>query len=1800
MKKEWARVLGSTLSIAMIATSFAGMAPANTMTTEAADKGVQAQLYVSTNGNDKNDGTKKHPFATVERARKAVDKINDDMTGDIIVNIGAGEYYVDDTVKFSEADSGTNGYQVIYRSEDGIGKAELNGGVLVKDWQETTKADMKMGLDESLVGKVYKTQLDPKKFDFNALYVNDEKATMARTRNYKHDERFPAQRGEYMYSAGGGMRDLIWKNGDLDQKAIDGMVAAQERGEEEIAQLYVWDGGDWDWFTNTLPINGIDASQRKVWATEYPDQPERNRTKYPIQSGARYYLQGNLAFLDIEGEYHYNKTTGELYYYPKKGEEDLNAQSVLVPTVQEIFRFEGSDKPKIKDWGNEPDMNKQVSNITIDGLVMKNTEYTNYFTSGWNYSDAGGGIWKHAPEAEGSTNPSYDEQTDRTEYKVGAITMINTNHLTVQNTQIHNTGLWAIAMFKDNTYHTIKNCDFGYNGYGAITIDGGYPGVGKYCNNMTVENVRIHDIGQNIGHAAGLTVMSCSDSNFRNMEIYNSPRRAIMLSGGPKRDDTDANLDQITDMYATRNHFEYINVYNCEQDSGEDSAVYVCMTYRGNWIKEKYGDKVLKTDEEGRQYVDVSWDGVDRHNYFNQMLIDNVISNPSMRDKNTVHGMDLCMGICGSVLSNIQGTNNQSCTLRIFEEGYDKQFIDNVNNNYKSNKYYDMFDVSKMEYDKIGLTDEFPFPQEYVQYPEQEVPKDIYFSDDFESGKVDATKWLAEAGNSTVSWAYMSEGPCKGQYSLSLDGNRNDDAVVLSRPFEQNLNKIVEVKYFDKRQDYAGSDVNEEDVPVDITPDHWVRVDDGKNVKAIGANGDVSKDYYLYQDGDKVVQTKVQRKAGWHTFKFDYTSGTDVKMYIDGEEVATLPADSFNYLGMGDWTGNGGAAYYDQVVIYGGKPADPVKPLPELFNIPGKIEAESYMNMSGIKEEDCTDAEGGKNLTDIETEDWMEYNTKVEKSGAHGVEFRINVPEGKTAKIAVQSDGETIKEFSFASTNGEWKTVSGQVSLKSGLQKIKVVAKTSGWKLNWMEFTYLGQEVPCKIEAEAYQEQFGTQTESISEGGMGVAYIDDDDWMEYKVVVNEPGVYSVKYRVSVNAAEGAVEFLANGESLKTTILPGSGGWQNWTDVTDTIEFKEAGVHTIRLHVVKGGWNLNYFEISKEEEQEKPVPPIVEGELFTEDFEGEDPTVFETSKDVIKQEVVTEDNNKVLYIKSPDGTAYLAGGEDWSNYVFECKVKIADWKGNAEGPKPWDNMAAAWYINPNAKYDRYSLKYNREKEQFLLYRRSGGDTDMSSAKAPENFAGSWHDYKVVIDNGLITTYVDGEKVFEHEDTSLSSGTIGFDGINVEYCVDDIKVYRQKSTTPSASVESGNFTEPFNVKLTAAEGATIVYTLDGSEPVGNGKVYDRYKGINIAETTTLKFAAVENGKTYSDVVTCEYTFEQEETVDKTELEKLYDECKDMEQGDYTNGSWAAFEEARDAAASVIAKEDVAQDEVDAALAALKEAKAGLIKKGNKALLQKTYNYAMKLNTDSVTDSAKKVFEDAMTNAKAVLDHADATQEEINKAWDNLLEGIWGLGIVKGDTTMLELLVERAEVMEQNHEQYVQDKWDCLVTALDVAKEILENSGDATPDIVEKATDDLLNAILEQRYKANKDNLKDLIDKANGLDLSKYTKESVGALKAALKAADAVMADDSLSIDDQAKVNKTAEALDAAIKGLKLASNGGNGSDEEENVPEQPDAPTKPDKDAPKTGDNMSIIPIVVVLIAAVAVIARVVIVRKKYKR
>lgn len=1224
MKKTFKRFTSTAMAVAIMVTSFT-FNPAITKVS-ASEVNNQIQFYVAVNGNDSNDGSQTSPFATVKRAKQAVAEINGNMKSDIVVNIGAGDYYLDSTLEFNEKDSGTNGYEVIYKSADGIGAANLIGGDKIEGWELADESDVSgYDLDPSLVGKVYKVQLDKDKYDFNTLYVNDKRAVMARTRNRDNNPNFPMAKGEYLRSTGGHNNNfnMNYKAGDLDQKAINGMVNAQARGEKEIAQVFVWDGGDWDWFTNTIPIQTINVSANEFKFPRDPSYPEKYRTKYNIGSGARYFLQGNLAFMDVEGEYHYNKSTGVLYYYPKAEDGNIESQTIIVPTMQEVLKFKGADKLDSDgniDLAAVPDPLKQVHNITIDGLGLKDTEFADYFSYSWNWGDGGAGIGYHPKESIGSTNPSYCESAERPEFRVGSVLLTDANNITIKNSRIKNAGMYGIIFAGDNQYNRVENTVVEHTGNGGIMFDGGYPGIGKYNNNNTINNVLIHDVGEQVGHAVGLTLMSSGQNDITHTEIYNTPKRAILILGGYRRDwnGADKNYDEIKDMYTVGNNLKYIHVHDAQQDAGEDSAVFLSWLLAGRDVKRLHGSNDpnnLTTNLDG---IDTT---IDRYNYLSQILITDVGADPSVIEKCTAGGLDTAMGATGTVFDNIRAANTQAHLLAIRDQdggGYgDMYTVENITNNLFTDDVLKTFDDSKMEYDKIGLTADFPSELRVSKRIYPTPPEDIYFSDDFEaSTKLNTKKWTVEKGNVEmhIGFGYMSEDPLVGKRSLPINADLNPGGIVVSRTFNHPLNKVVEVKYMDRRKDYANNDRNDA-VPTEILPNSFIRVDDGVNALGLGAVGKVSKDYYQIKKGDELIQTNVRRSFGWHTFKFDYTSGTDVKLYIDDQLVGTYEATSFSYIGMGDWEGIGGKAFFDQLYVYGGKEAPPVEDLP------------------------------------------------------------ITPPP--------------------------------------------------------------------------------------------------------------------------------------------------------TDLTQ--------------------------------------------DLFLEEFEGSTPTVFSQNKTKATVEVIQEPgntSNKVMHVKSPDDMVYLATSEKWSNYTFECRVKLDNFNGSTL--YPWDNFAPVWYAtdsgDANHNFNRYSLKYRRESKDFVLYKRAGSDTDMITKPAPADFVGDkWHDYKITTTNGLITAYIDGEKIFEYTDTANRGGTIGFDGINVEYYVDDIKVTRQKTPNPSSDTESGTYKTVLNIKLIpASNGQSIYYTTDGSDPKTNGLLYDDDEGLNISRTTTLKMAAKGEGMLYSDVVEYEYIIESEEAM------------------------------------------------------------------------------------------------------------------------------------------------------------------------------------------------------------------------------------------------------------------------------------------------------------------------------------------------
>ena len=273
------------------------------------------------------------------------------------------------------------------------------------------------------------------------------------------------------------------------------------------------------------------------------------------------------------------------------------------------------------------------------------------------------------------------------------------------------------------------------------------------------------------------------------------------------------------------------------------------------------------------------------------------------------------------------------------------------------------------------------------------------------------------------------------------------------------------------------------------------------------------------------------------------------------------------------------------------------------------------------------------------------------------------------------------------------------------------------------------------------------------------------------------------------------------------------------------------------------------------------------------------------------------------------------------------------------------------------------------------------------------------------------------------------------------------------------------------------------------------------------------------------------------------------------------------------------------------------AGESASANKALLQATYDYAVNLDTTGVVQAAVDAFQKALTEAKAVLDNPNATQEQVNTAWDNLLEGIWGLGLKQGDKTMLELLIHRAEGMLPNESKYLPDHWQELLDALAAGQDVMED-GNALQGDVETAVDELLTAILAQRFKADKSILEDLIGTAQGMDLTGYTAESVATFRSALAAAQAVMADESLSEDDQQVVNDAVAALQSAMDGLTAEGDvQPSEKPQESQKPEQTQAPeatdqpqaTQTPENVPQTGDSAQLMGYVAALTAAVGLLA-----------
>ena len=177
-----------------------------------------------------------------------------------------------------------------------------------------------------------------------------------------------------------------------------------------------------------------------------------------------------------------------------------------------------------------------------------------------------------------------------------------------------------------------------------------------------------------------------------------------------------------------------------------------------------------------------------------------------------------------------------------------------------------------------------------------------------------------------------------------------------------------------------------------------------------------------------------------------------------------------------------------------------------------------------------------------------------------------------------------------------------------------------------------------------------------------------------------------------------------------------------------------------------------------------------------------------------------------------------------------------------------------------------------------------------------------------------------------------------------------------------------------------------------------------------------------------------------------------------------------------------------------------------------------------------------------------------------------------LYRQDKTELNKVIEYAQALDLN--QYTESSAAGLAGALDKALEVQADKAAYQPQIRE-ATEVLLDALLNLRYKADKSLLEKAVAEAASIDVSGYSAEALESYNAAKAKAEELLNNNDLSTEDQQKIDEATAELNAAILALKAQVKG--------------DANVQTQKGAPKTGEAGGIAAVAAVMLLAGAAAA-----------
>lgn len=516
--------------------------------------------------------------------------------------------------------------------------------------------------------------------------------------------------------------------------------------------------------------------------------------------------------------------------------------------------------------------------------------------------------------------------------------------------------------------------------------------------------------------------------------------------------------------------------------------------------------------------------------------------------------------------------------------------------------------------------------------------------------------------------------------------------------------------------------------------------------------------------------------------------------------------------------------------------------------------------------------------------------------------------------------------------------------------------------------------------------------------------------------------------------------------------------------------------------------------------------------------------------------ITNENGatKLVFPGGGHANAYETGAPTFKNGCVEMDITTVEQNGVRIGillrAKDMNNRV---YVGVG----------DSENQYFSEYWGSSGNSWSNMANGEAFQAGKKMHLKAEIIDNTVTLWVNGVQVLSNTmaNMPLEAGAVGLNcRAAKEVIVDNIKVTSYDE--PTGEVE--NIAGHVSNEAAAVVGAEVTLSKDGTimkktttDTLGNYKFknipYGTYTvSASYGESSKSVEVVVEKSNGYC--VVPEIQLDQQQAADKSELELVINAFAAYDKDDYTEESFAPFEEALESAQIVFDDEAATQEQVNRAIEALQTAASGLVKKPDvvdKSALQAAIAIYDSYKRENYTEETFEPFAEALKAAKQVAADENATKETVDAALEALNQAAESLEKVPAvNKTKLDTVVSIYCTYEA--EDYTEESFAIFAEALAKAEAVLNNEA-ATQEEVDTAFEVLQTAAkaLEKAkppVTVNKSSLQATITVCEQYKKDDYSEESFAVLQTALEEAKRVMTDETAAQKD----------VDAAIDGLLSA--------------------------------------------------------------